>query len=158
MPRRKNEPVAIMPEGVFRVVLHELRPERICHGRIAHRHARMSRVRLLDGIGREHPYRVDREFVNVGLSSPRRLQFLIQSADFIVDISPLRQIIVTQLKGSFPRPCMDDISTAGERYVSSYRTLNRVCRSMISETSILYGFLVFRPWERNRPLSDTLQK
>ena len=62
----QHEPVAIGPVGAGRRVAQEPRPQDVGHRRGAHRGARMPGIRLLDGVDREGPDRVDRQLVEVG--------------------------------------------------------------------------------------------
>ena len=65
MATRKDEAVAVRPLRILRIVVHVVRPEFIRHRRRAERQARMARVRLLDGIRRQHADRVDAFRINV---------------------------------------------------------------------------------------------
>ncbi len=55
----EHEAVAIGPVRVRGIELHVLHPERVSHGRSAHGHTGVARIRLLDGICREDPDGVD---------------------------------------------------------------------------------------------------
>ena len=61
VPRREHEAVAIEPVRIFRIVLQELRPQRVSHGGGAHRHAGMAGVGILHGIGGQKADGVDTE-------------------------------------------------------------------------------------------------
>ena len=62
---REHEPVAVRPVGMGGGVAQEAGPERVRHGRHAHRRTGMPRVRLLDAVDGEGPDRVDRELVQL---------------------------------------------------------------------------------------------
>ena len=57
----EDEPVAVRPVRVRRVVAHHVSVEHVRERRECHRRARVTRVRLLDRVHRERPDRVDRE-------------------------------------------------------------------------------------------------
>ena len=62
----QHEAVAVGPVGLGRGMAQEARPQHVRHRRRAHRGARVPGVRLLDGVDRERPDRVDGELVEVG--------------------------------------------------------------------------------------------
>ena len=66
VPGAQHEAVSIRPVGVGRGVAEEARPQHVGHRCGAHRGAGMPGVRLLDGVDRERPDRVDREPVEIG--------------------------------------------------------------------------------------------
>lgn len=68
----QDEAVAVEPVGVLRVVPHDLVVEDVSHGRATHGKPRVTRIRLLDGVDRQEPDRVDR------LLHQRRLRRLVQ--------------------------------------------------------------------------------
>ena len=61
----EHEAVAIGPVRIGRVVVHVAREEQVRRGRHRHRHARVSGVRLLDGVHGERADGVDAEAVDV---------------------------------------------------------------------------------------------
>ena len=63
---RQYEPIAIEPLRILRIVPEVTRPEHVRHRRGTHRHARMSGVRPLHDINRQHPDRVDADLILVG--------------------------------------------------------------------------------------------
>ena len=65
-PARQDEPVAVGPVRVGRGVAQEPRPQDVGHRRRAHRGAGMTGVRLLHGVDRQGPDRVDGQLVEVG--------------------------------------------------------------------------------------------
>ena len=75
VPGGEHEPVAIRPQGVARIESHVFRPEYVRHIRGAHRSARVSRFRLLDGVGGQELDRVDAQLGLIdgsgGHGSPR---------------------------------------------------------------------------------------
>lgn len=60
MASRQNEAISVEPVRILRVILHDFVVQDVTHGSTSHRQARVTRVRLLDGIDREEPDRVDR--------------------------------------------------------------------------------------------------
>ncbi len=61
----QHETVAVGPGWVPRIVSEMPRPQDIGHGRGTHRHTRMPRLRVLNGINGQHPDRIDAELVHV---------------------------------------------------------------------------------------------
>ena len=55
---RQQEAIAVRPARIRRVVTQVARPQRDGDFRHAHRHSRMSRLRLFDGVHRERANRV----------------------------------------------------------------------------------------------------
>lgn len=60
MTRGEDEAVTVEPVRVLRVVPHDLVVQHVPHRGAAHGQARVTRIRLLDGVDREEPDRVDR--------------------------------------------------------------------------------------------------
>jgi hypothetical protein len=65
----QHEPVTVGPLRIARVVAHHVRVEQVRDRRHRHWHAGMAAIRLLDGVDRERPDRVDAEAVDVGRGS-----------------------------------------------------------------------------------------
>ena len=65
VPDRQDEPVAVGPQRVGRVVAEEVLPERVAQRRQRHRRPRVARVRRLDRVHRQGPDRVDALQVDV---------------------------------------------------------------------------------------------
>jgi hypothetical protein len=65
VPRRQDESVPVRPRRIRRIVLEDPGPEDIRHGGRPHGHAGMTRLRLLDGIGRQHANGVDAALVQL---------------------------------------------------------------------------------------------
>ena len=61
----QDEPVAVLPFRILRVVVHVVRPKLVGHRRAAERQSRMTGVGLLDGIRREHADGVHTGRINV---------------------------------------------------------------------------------------------
>ena len=66
VPGAQHEAVAVRPVRMRRGVAQEAGPQDVGHRRGAHRGTRVAGVRLLDGVDRERPDRVDGELVEVG--------------------------------------------------------------------------------------------
>ena len=64
----QHEAVAVGPVGMGRRVAQEAGPQHVGHRRRAHRGARVAGVRLLDGVDRERPDRVDRRAGRVSVA------------------------------------------------------------------------------------------
>ena len=65
MPGAQDEPVAVRPVRARRVVSQHLRVEEICDRGERHRRSRVAGVRLLDGVHRQRPDRVDGELLDL---------------------------------------------------------------------------------------------
>ena len=63
---REHEPIAVGPEGIGRVVLHDPRPEHVGERRERHRRAGVAGVRTLRSVHREPANDVDAELFDVG--------------------------------------------------------------------------------------------
>lgn len=59
MASRQHESVTVEPEGVGRVVVHELVEEQVGHGCAAHWHSWVPRVGLIDSINGQEADSVD---------------------------------------------------------------------------------------------------
>ena len=69
----EDEPVAVGPLRIRRVVVHHLRVEEVRERRERHRRARMPGVRLLDRVHRERPDGVDRTLLDVSYFATKLL-------------------------------------------------------------------------------------
>ncbi len=67
VPAAEHEAVAVEPGRVGRVVAHDPREEDVAERRQSHRRAGVSRVRLLNGVHRQGPDRVDGQLVELFL-------------------------------------------------------------------------------------------
>jgi len=79
----QHESVAVEPEGVGGVVMHELVEEQVANGRASHGHARMAGVGLVDGIDRQETDGVDGD-INVllaGLHHALLLRVMLDGSD-----------------------------------------------------------------------------
>ena len=63
----QDEPVAIGPRRIGRVMAEEARPQDVRHRRGAHRQTGMAGLRVLHGVGRQEPDRVDAELVEIAI-------------------------------------------------------------------------------------------
>ncbi len=63
VPGGQDKTIAIDPVRVLRVKLQELGPKRVSHSGGTHRHAGVAGIRILHGIGRQEPDRIDAQFL-----------------------------------------------------------------------------------------------
>ena len=100
----EHEPVAVGPVRIGRRVPHRLGVEQVRERRERHRRARMAGVRLLHGVHRERPDRVDRELFDVGARhGPRQYP-------------PMAVLVASQLRKEISgSPLFDGVSFKVER-------------------------------------------
>ena len=77
MASRQDEPITVRPRRVGRVVRQVLRPQQVGRRRHPHRHPRVTRLRLLDGIHGEGAQRVDARLVERRLARVPRKAFVV---------------------------------------------------------------------------------
>ena len=64
--RRQHEPVATQPVNITGVVAHRALEQRVRQRRQAHRCSGMAIADFLNGVGGQHPHRVDRSRIDLG--------------------------------------------------------------------------------------------